>query len=179
MSQRSRRLRQLSGSNKNCSDVRNGVGFCRLLGSIPSAPETSERPRKKLIPGAHSVPHACARSRQHAAPTQGRAGRLETGAPVWPGRQSATGLATLVPLDPDPVRKLQIRDGRPLAPRVVNWIEPKAAHYRRRENRSQAALWPVCALALRSCGVISPSPCDRAPPCLLGAGGLICPNTGV
>ena len=54
--------------------------------------------------------------RHHAAPTQGRAGRLETGAPVWPLVEARQPRLQYSVLDTGPGEEAPDRDGRPLAP---------------------------------------------------------------
>jgi hypothetical protein len=72
--------------------------------------------QKVLIPAPRHCPHTPSHSRHHAAPTQGRAGRLETGAPVWPLVEARQPRLQYSVLDTGPGEEAPDRDGRPLAP---------------------------------------------------------------
>ena len=79
---------------------------------------------KKLIP-LPTPPAYCVPSPLSRGPDAGSGGEAGDGAPVWLGRKSATGLATIVPLESGPSEEAPDRDGRPLVRSMSTVLGPR------------------------------------------------------
>ena len=88
-----------------------------------------DSPPKILIPTPNPFPHTLTHSRHTRGPDAGPGGEAGDGGARLAGQKVGNHACNTACLIPDPVRKLQIRDGRPLVRSMSTLLGPKAAHH--------------------------------------------------